>query len=123
MTCCATLTRTTPSRRWACDERAVDALLGALSPRQRQVIVRRFGLAGHDAATPDAIALALGVTRARVQQLESEALDRMHRHLRPRDLAARRQPGAAAAGHPGEPTRRAGPRRGGLSWTASNGAS
>jgi RNA polymerase primary sigma factor len=75
------------------DEHAVRGLLGGLSPRQRQVIVRRFGLAGHDAATPDAIAIALGVTRARVQQLESEALERMHRHLRPRDLA----PGASPA--------------------------
>ena len=75
------------------DERSVDALLGGLSPRQRQVIVRRFGLAGHDEATPEAIALALGVTRARVQQLESEALDRMHRHLRPRAVA----PGASPA--------------------------
>ncbi|MDA0162618.1 RNA polymerase sigma factor RpoD/SigA [Solirubrobacter ginsenosidimutans] len=68
------------------DGRSVQALLDALSPRQRQVIVRRFGLGGSDAASPDAIALALGITRARVQQLESEALERMHRRLRPRDL-------------------------------------
>ena len=74
------------------DGRAVRALLGGLSPRQRQVIVRRFGLAGHDAATPDVIALALGVTRARVQQLESEALERMHRQLRPRELRAGASP-------------------------------
>ena len=82
-----------PTDALGVDQDAVRALLGGLSPRQRQVIVRRFGLAGHDAATPDAIAIALGVTRARVQQLESEALERMHRHLRPRDLA----PGASPA--------------------------
>jgi RNA polymerase primary sigma factor len=68
------------------DARAIGALLGGLSPRQRQVIVRRFGLAGHDAATPEAIARELGVTRSRVQQVEREALDRMHRHLCPRGL-------------------------------------
>jgi RNA polymerase primary sigma factor len=75
------------------DGGAVEALLDALSPRQRQVIVRRFGLGGHEAATPDMTALALGLTRARVQQLEIAALDRMHRHLRPRELA----PGVSAA--------------------------
>lgn len=68
------------------DERTVRALLGALSPRQHEVIVRRFGLAGHDVASLGDIARTLGVTRSRVQQLECEALDRMHRHLRPREL-------------------------------------
>ncbi len=75
------------------DGSAVPALLGALSPRQHEVIVRRFGLAGHDAASPRDIAQALGLTRSRVQQIESEALDRMHRQLRPRDLP----PGASPA--------------------------
>lgn len=75
------------------DPRFVGALLDGLSPRQREVIVRRFGLAGHDAATPHAIARELGITRSRVQQVEREALDRMHRHLRPRALP----PGATPA--------------------------
>jgi RNA polymerase primary sigma factor len=71
----------------------VAALLDVLSPRQREVIERRFGLAGHDVASPAEIARMLGVTRSRVHQLESEALHRMHRHLRPRDLP----PGASPA--------------------------
>jgi RNA polymerase primary sigma factor len=70
------------------DGPCVGALLDVLSPRQRQVIERRFGLAGFDAAAPEAIARALGVTRSRVQQVESEALARMRRGLRPHDLAA-----------------------------------
>ena len=74
------------------DASSVGALLDALSPRQREVIERRFGLGGHDAASPEAIARALGVTRSRVQQLESEALDRMQRRLRPHDLAAGASP-------------------------------
>jgi RNA polymerase primary sigma factor len=65
------------------DQRTVRALLDALSPRQREVIVRRFGLDGHDAAAPEAIARALGVTRSRVHRLERAALDRMYRELRP----------------------------------------
>ena len=105
------------------DGRSVQALLDALSPRQRQVIVRRFGLGGHDAASPDAIALALGITRARVQQLESEALERMHRQLRPRDLPPGSSPALRLQAATREPPRRAGPRRGGLSWSSSNGVS
>ena len=88
------------------------------------MIVRRFGLGGHDAATPDAIALALGVTRARVQQLESEALERMHRQLRPRD-AARPAPARRCACRPCTRAAAAGrtaPRRPELD-AASNGAS
>jgi RNA polymerase primary sigma factor len=82
-----------PVENLGVDARAVPAMLGRLSPRQREVIVRRFGLAGHDAATPEAIARTLGVTRSRVQQLEREALDRMHRHLCGRQLP----PGASPA--------------------------
>jgi RNA polymerase primary sigma factor len=74
------------------DSPDLDALLGALSPRQREVIERRFGLAGHEAAAAEAIARALGITRSRVQQLESDALQRMRRNLRPSDLAAATSP-------------------------------
>ena len=83
-----------PVERVGADGHSVGVLLSALSPRQHEVILRRFGLAGHDAAPPEAIARALGVTRSRVQQLESEALDRMHRQLRPSDLCAGASPTA-----------------------------
>jgi RNA polymerase primary sigma factor len=75
------------------DAHAVHALLGGLSPRQREVVVRRFGLAGHHPSTREAIAQLLGVTRSRVQQVEREALDRLHRNLRRRELP----PGASPA--------------------------
>jgi RNA polymerase primary sigma factor len=65
---------------------SVRALLAELSPRQREVIMRRFGLGGHTVATPGEIAQVLGVTRSRVSQLESDALNRLHRLLRPRDI-------------------------------------
>lgn len=80
-----------PAESLGLDGRAVAALLGGLSPRQREVIVRRFGMAGREAESPEAIARALGVSRSRVLRLEREGLARVHRDLRPRrrgDLAS-----------------------------------
>jgi RNA polymerase primary sigma factor len=71
-----------PAESLGLDGRAVAALLEGLSPRQREVIVRRFGLAGRAAESPEAIARALGVSRSRVHRLEREGLARVHRDLR-----------------------------------------
>ena len=91
------------------DGRYICELLDTLSPRQREVIVRRFGLDGHNSATQVEIARMLGVTRSRVQRIESEALKRLYGHLRPghalpapsRALRFR----AGRASWPGEPGR------------------
>jgi RNA polymerase primary sigma factor len=48
--------------------------LGRLEPRLRELLERRFGLAGHNAQTLDEIGRSLGVTRERVRQLETRAL-------------------------------------------------
>ena len=48
--------------------------LGRLEPRLRELLERRFGLAGHASQTLDEIGRHLGVTRERVRQLETRAL-------------------------------------------------
>ena len=48
--------------------------LGLLEPRLRELLERRFGLAGHASQTLDEIGRSLGVTRERVRQLEMRAL-------------------------------------------------
>ena len=55
-------------------EALVQRWLGRLTPRQRLVIERRYGLNGHEAATLEDIARELTVTRERVRQIQEEAL-------------------------------------------------
>jgi RNA polymerase primary sigma factor len=52
----------------------LDDALARLEPRLRELLERRFGLAGHKAQTLDEIGRSLGVTRERVRQLETRAL-------------------------------------------------
>ncbi len=52
----------------------LDSALGRIEPRLRELLERRFGLAGHHAQTLDEIGRVLGVTRERVRQLETRAL-------------------------------------------------
>ena len=53
--------------------------LEKLNPRQRLVVERRYGLAGHAAQTLAEIAGELGLTRERVRQIQVEALARLRR--------------------------------------------
>lgn len=53
--------------------------LAKLTPRQRLVVERRYGLAGHTAQTLAEIAGELGLTRERVRQIQGEALERLRR--------------------------------------------
>ena len=52
----------------------LDAALSTLDPRLRELLERRFGLAGHSGQTLEEIGRSLGVTRERVRQLETRAL-------------------------------------------------
>ncbi len=52
----------------------LDEALSRLEPRLRELLERRFGLAGHSGQTLDEIGRSLGVTRERVRQLETRAL-------------------------------------------------
>ncbi|MEO8673559.1 MAG: sigma-70 family RNA polymerase sigma factor [Tahibacter sp.] len=53
--------------------------LAKLTPRQRMVVERRYGLAGHAVQTLAEIAGELGLTRERVRQIQVEALVRLRR--------------------------------------------
>jgi len=51
--------------------------LDELSEKQRDVIVRRFGLRGHEASTLEDVGFEIGLTRERVRQIQVEALKRL----------------------------------------------
>jgi RNA polymerase primary sigma factor len=98
-------------------ERAGDCasgpLMRVLSPREREVIARRFGLAGPE-ETLAVIGRRLGVTRERVRQIEARALDKLRQAADGLSPVARRgePPGVppavvpAAPRPPGPPPRR-----------------
>ena len=58
---------------------AVSSALGELSTRERDVVQRRFGLAGERPQTLEEIGTHLNLSRERIRQIEREALDRMRR--------------------------------------------
>jgi RNA polymerase nonessential primary-like sigma factor len=53
--------------------------LGALNPRQRLVVERRFGLSGEPVQSLAEIAREFGITRERVRQIQEEALKRLRK--------------------------------------------
>ncbi|MDH5735385.1 MAG: RNA polymerase sigma factor RpoS, partial [Gammaproteobacteria bacterium] len=55
--------------------------LGQLEEKQRQVVVRRFGLHGHERTTLEEVGRELGVTRERVRQIQMDALRHMRKIL------------------------------------------
>jgi len=59
----------------------LDRLIADLSPRQQDVINRRFGLRGHQTATLEEVGREIGLTRERVRQIQLEALQRLKRSL------------------------------------------
>lgn len=56
-------------------------ILNRLPARYRDVIVRRFGLFGHDPKTLEEVGAEIGLTRERVRQIQSEAMRRLKRIL------------------------------------------
>ena len=55
----------------------LDAWLSELTDKQREVVVRRFGLRGHDSETLERVGQEIGLTRERVRQIQVEALKRL----------------------------------------------
>jgi RNA polymerase nonessential primary-like sigma factor len=55
----------------------LESWLEKLSDKQREVVVRRFGLRGYDNSTLEQVARELGVTRERVRQIQIDALRRL----------------------------------------------
>jgi RNA polymerase nonessential primary-like sigma factor len=61
--------------------------IAELESKQREVVVRRFGLQGHERATLEEVGRELGVTRERVRQIQLEALKRLRRILESRGFS------------------------------------
>jgi RNA polymerase nonessential primary-like sigma factor len=65
----------------------VAAWLDELDQKQREVLVRRFGLHGFERCTLEQVGAEIGVTRERVRQIQMEALRRLRRLLKARGLS------------------------------------
>ncbi|MFC0266622.1 RNA polymerase sigma factor RpoS [Kushneria aurantia] len=65
----------------------VNDWLGELSEKQMEVVVRRFGLRGHEAATLEQVGEEIGLTRERVRQIQVEALKKLRRMLEKQGLS------------------------------------
>ncbi len=59
----------------------LDTWLDELDDKQREVVVRRFGLRNHPRGTLEEVGKELGVTRERVRQVQMDALKRLRRIL------------------------------------------
>lgn len=61
--------------------------LNELNSKQREVLARRFGLLGYEAATLEDVGREIGLTRERVRQIQVEALKRLRDMLSQQDLS------------------------------------
>ena len=59
----------------------LDKWLDELEEKQRDVVVRRFGLRNHPRGTLEEVGVELGVTRERVRQIQMDALRKLRRIL------------------------------------------
>ncbi len=59
----------------------INKWLNQLGAKHREVVVRRFGLQGHEIATLEDVGAAIGLTRERVRQIQVEALIRLREIL------------------------------------------
>ncbi len=57
----------------------INSWLAKLETKQREVVVRRFGLHGYERATLEQVGAELGVTRERVRQIQMDALKKLRR--------------------------------------------
>lgn len=67
---------------------SIDQWVAALNVRQREVVVRRFGLRGHDCQTLQEIGQAMDLTRERVRQIQMDALARLRSMLEHNGLSS-----------------------------------
>ena len=67
---------------------SINNWLDDLSEKQREVIMRRFGLRGHESATLEQVGAEIGLTRERVRQIQVEALRRLKEIMRNEGLSS-----------------------------------
>lgn len=56
---------------------SIDQWLSELTEKQREVVIRRFGLRSHESSTLEEVGREIGLTRERVRQIQVEALRRL----------------------------------------------
>jgi RNA polymerase primary sigma factor len=61
------------------NQEAVQGMLGRLNDRERQILVRRFGLGGTSEQTLEQLGKDLGITKERVRQIESRAQEKLRK--------------------------------------------
>lgn len=66
----------------------IEDWLNELDFKQRDVVIRRFGLRGYERCTLEEVGSELGVTRERARQIQMEALKRLRRILESKGLSA-----------------------------------
>jgi RNA polymerase primary sigma factor len=60
----------------------ISRVVSSLKPKERDVIVRRFGLENQDDETLEQVGQSMGVTRERVRQIEAKALRKLRHPVR-----------------------------------------
>ncbi|MBR4874106.1 MAG: RNA polymerase sporulation sigma factor SigK [Clostridia bacterium] len=58
-------------------EKAMRLVETALTPREQQIVIMRYGLYGHRAATQREVASLLGISRSYVSRIEKSALEKL----------------------------------------------
>lgn len=61
------------------DERLLHLSLKTLSPKERYIIIQRYGLCGAEEHTQREIAVQLGISRSYVSRIEKKALQKLHK--------------------------------------------
>lgn len=61
------------------DERMLHLSLKGLSPKERYIIIQRYGLCGAEEHTQREIAKQLGISRSYVSRIEKKALQKLHK--------------------------------------------
>jgi RNA polymerase nonessential primary-like sigma factor len=67
---------------------SIDQWLLELTEKQREVVIRRFGLRGHETSTLEEVGQEIGLTRERVRQIQVEALKRLREILERNGLSS-----------------------------------
>ncbi len=61
------------------NQEAVAGMLGKLNDRERQILVRRFGIGGSSSLTLEQLGKELGITKERVRQIEARAQEKLRK--------------------------------------------
>ncbi|TXH92867.1 MAG: RNA polymerase sigma factor RpoS [Pseudomonas sp.] len=67
---------------------SIDQWLSELTDKQREVVVRRFGLRGYESCTLEEVGQEIGLTRERVRQIQVEALKRLREIMEMKGLSS-----------------------------------